>query len=1144
VTDAARKQIPVSRFLSRKPHQGSRSSLSWRDRSIFFKLALAMLIPLLAATALGVVAVTDRVSRAGDAQRIDRLVTLNSAVHGVLEGLARERSQTAALLTQGVVGSSAELDQTRRDVDNAVNPFTAALSTAIESDARISASGGEATSQVDRLSALRGQVAASQLDTVQAITEYSTITTALIRLETAVSAGINDRAFGGTPTAFNDLDAIRDSLSQAQALGSYGIARGSLAPSELTALRTSTLLSQDRINDFRAVATADQNQAFDRGVGPALTSFATMAKTIVDGQGTQPRNPLRDMSPQQWLDTATSAITQTTQLSDQLGTEVRATSRDLVGGFVSGPVFLLILIVIVLVLAVLLAIFVIRRIRASLRALRTGVLDVADNQLPLAVRAIQEGKPQETEMLPVAVASKDEIGEVARAVDAVHAQALKLAVEQATIRAGYGSVFVNLSRRSQSLVQRQLQLIERLERDEEDADQLATLFQLDHLATRMRRNNENLMLLSGAEPSRRFGQPVTTADVLGAAISEIEQYQRVVVQNPPSVRVVGYAASDLMRLVAELLDNATSFSAPETQVTVATQLTEQGSLLIDILDKGIGMNESEVSEANLRLKEVGSLDLATSRRMGLFVVGRLAARQGIGVTLHGGKDIVGVRASVTVPSGLIMHSTSTTVERVYPAQSPSPLPRRNRAANAPAVNGKSAGTTGLSGAAEATSTEQPAAEVSSTEVSGTALFTPISADQDAVVSASPETERGGKDQHDRNQDAQLPSGKALFEANATVLTDWWTHEVSETPPRDQTTDVPAVSMGAEHTPIFDEMVSVWFRAPEQSDASPAKTVDTAEKTETENAKEAPQELGSEQLGSEQAAAEKDLSAEELTVKESSVDFAAAGTATAKDWDFANDARWRTVREVSQSAPAAFTEVGLPVRQRGEQLLPGSVIPPPPNSESRPKELPTRDPADIRGRLSSFQKGLHRGRRAQHALDTTEMDSASSATGESVSRQTDAGEQTGTGEQTAAAETAAVADVQQVTPSENPLPSRKDSDAWSFASDETSRRASSAIEARSSDTTESGLPRRRRGEQLMPGTVGTASSLSASSPSTTARPARDPRDVRGRLSSFQQGVRRGRHQATPVVETSDLGDKTTEGLDDVPQSEPSTKEGAP
>src|SRR5699024_3234166 len=173
-----------------------------------------------------------------------------------------------------------------------------------------------------------------------------------------------------------------------------------------------------------------------------------------------------------------------------------------------------------------------------------------------------------------------------RVFDRIHHRAGRLATDQVAMRTAYGNVLVNLSRRSQSLVQRQLQLIERLERDEEDSEQLATLFQLDHPATRMRRNNENLLVISGVEAARHPTHPTRGTDVLRAVVVVMEQYQRVAVNTAPDTRVIGHAASDLMRLIAELLDNATAFSAPETHVTLATRVTTDHSLSIDVIDKG------------------------------------------------------------------------------------------------------------------------------------------------------------------------------------------------------------------------------------------------------------------------------------------------------------------------------------------------------------------------------------------------------------------------------------------------------------------------------------------------------------------------------------------------------------------------------
>ena len=178
---------------------------------------------------------------------------------------------------------------------------------------------------------------------------------------------------------------------------------------------------------------------------------------------------------------------------------------------------------------------------------------------------------------------------MARAFDAVHGQAVRLAAEQAALQANVSAMFVNLSRRSQALVERQLQLIEQLESNEQDPDQLSNLFQLDHLATRMRRNSENLLVLAGTDLAKRNAAPVPLVDVLRAAVSEVEQYQRIVVQSPPTATIAGRAGADLVHLLAELLDNATNFSPPESQVVMSSPAPPDGSIVVEISDRGVGM---------------------------------------------------------------------------------------------------------------------------------------------------------------------------------------------------------------------------------------------------------------------------------------------------------------------------------------------------------------------------------------------------------------------------------------------------------------------------------------------------------------------------------------------------------------------------
>ena len=1124
MTVAGEGQVPVGKLLGRAPRRSKwahawRALVRWRDWSLPVKLSAVTVVPIVIALVLGITTIAGQVARADDYQRLDRLVALAGQLRTLTGALQAERTLTAATLTAGTVGGTPELAAARKAVDGAVAPFAAARGRAVDAEPRLSAASQAASVEVTRLAELRRAADAGQLDPVPAVTEYTKVVTALLDLGTAVTASAGDGTLEGTPSALHDLQVAGEQVSISQALIAYGIARAGLAPSELATVRTAELRLADRLGDFRAAANGAQRLDYDTTVaGQDAVNRDGMVQAVLAGQGTLGDQTLRRMSEQDWNAASASILTKTGDVTGRLNTSAAAASAAQVESSSSGAGLLAVLLFAAMVLAVAVVFLITRQLLRSLKVLRASALDVAEQQLPDAVRNIQEGRAQSIDVQPVAVDTDDEVGEVARAFDKVHHQALRLATEQAAMRTGYGSVFVNLSRRSQSLVQRQLQLIEQLERDEEDADQLATLFQLDHLATRMRRNNENLMVLSGAEPGRRSGKPVGTTDMLRAAVSEIEQYQRVSVQPPPPARIVGYAASDLMRLVAELLDNATAFSAPETSVTVATRLAEDGALNIDILDKGIGMNEAEVCEANTRLTEAGSVDLATSRRMGLFVVGRLASRHRIGVSLHGGKDIVGVRATVVVPPELVMPATDGPVTGPIgarlaghqpPPSGPNRLPRRpvNGTHPRPMVPQQPAmgeerwpSASDLAGLTNGNGAGPAVRPPSDLEISGTALFAPIPRDAPgppprpslppvpAVLPVPPKEPLRADD---------LPSGKDLFSANGTALSDWWQQATAAKPP------APPPDR-SETTPIFDEMLSAWFRAVPAEDAKPAE-----EPKEAKDGEEA-------------------KPAEAVTAAQQE-----------RSWDFASDANWRTVQAVTQTAPSTFTEAGLPRRRRGEQLLPGSATPEPVVSDAEPPktDLPVRDPADVRGRLSSFQAGVTRGREAaKQALAPTapKAPEALKAPDAPEQKETPAPQPPAPEAKAAPAPPPALAGRPPKAPpvlpsrrpatpppapaSSAPAPRREETALeataeWAFGADESWKAVQAVSQAAPSTFTQAGLPRRRRGEQLLPG------SAAPPAGATAPRPTRDAHDVRGRLRSFQQGIERGRHRPAKPAETN-------------------------
>ncbi|MFD7965031.1 nitrate- and nitrite sensing domain-containing protein [Streptomyces zaomyceticus] len=312
------------------------------------------------------------------------------------------------------------------------------------------------------------------------------------------------------------------------------------------------------------------------------------------------------------------------------------------------------IVVIALLAAFILAGVMARQMSRSMQQLRTAAFGIAEQRLPMLVDQLSRTEPGrvDTRVQPIPIDTQDEIGEVARAFDQVHREAVRLAAEQAMLRGNVNAIFTNLSRRNQSLIEGQLTLITDLENNEADPDQLENLFRLDHLATRMRRNGENLLVLAGEEPGRRWDQPVPLVDVMRAASSEVEQYERIELAGVPEAEIHGQAVTDLVHLLAELLENATTFSSPQTKVRVTATRLPDGRVMVEIHDKGIGLTAEDFADINHKLANPPTVDAAVSQRMGLFVVGRLADRHGIRVQLRPSGEQAGTTSLVMLPDAI------------------------------------------------------------------------------------------------------------------------------------------------------------------------------------------------------------------------------------------------------------------------------------------------------------------------------------------------------------------------------------------------------------------------------------------------------------------------------------------------------------
>ncbi|MBY8843216.1 ATP-binding protein [Streptomyces sp. SP2-10] len=313
-----------------------------------------------------------------------------------------------------------------------------------------------------------------------------------------------------------------------------------------------------------------------------------------------------------------------------------------------------------------------RRISRRLETLRDAADLLTARQLPDVMRRLGAGEDVDavTEAPPLAAdeVRDDEIGQVGRSFNSARLAAVEAAVQQATLRRGQFAVLLTIARRNQALVHRQLKLVDTLERRTEDPDVLRELFRIDHLTTRMRRHAESLIILSGAAPGRRWRGPVPVADVVASAVGEIEDYARVVVPPMPEAGVAADAVADVVHLIAELLENATVFSPPHTKVTLRTGRVGNG-FVVEIDDRGLGLDAEASALAARTLTDPDAFDPTRHDRLGLYVVGRLAARHGIEVTLRD-SPYGGTTAVVRLPDGVLAQPETEPTRTPAPARRP------------------------------------------------------------------------------------------------------------------------------------------------------------------------------------------------------------------------------------------------------------------------------------------------------------------------------------------------------------------------------------------------------------------------------------------------------------------------------------------
>ncbi|MFI0234028.1 nitrate- and nitrite sensing domain-containing protein [Streptomyces sp. NPDC017086] len=498
------------------------------------------------------------------------------------------------------------------------------------------------------LGSLRRSVEEGTVTRAQALDLYNRLVDPCFALLAALD-GIDDVEADKQARALVNITRARELLSREDALLGSALVVGRLTHdetrdvSDLVAQRT--LLYTISLPLLPA-AERERYERFWKNAATAPLRAAERSVTASDS-GTP-----RGVSAKSWDSAAATVLNGLGTLDDQVGDRFQDRMRPVAVGVIVQAAVAGLLGLVALLVSVVLSIRVGRTLIRDLRQLRLEAHEASGVRLPSVMRRLSAGEQVDVETeVPRLEYDKNEIGEVGQALNTLQRAAVEAAVKQAELRAGISEVFVNLARRSQVLLHKQLTLLDSMERRTEDTDELADLFRLDHLTTRMRRHAEGLVILSGAAPSRQWRRPVQLMDVVRAAVAEVEDYERIEVRRLPRVAVTGPAVADLTHLVAELLENATVFSPPHTAVQVVGERVANGFTL-EIHDRGLGMTAEALLDANLRLAETPEFELSDTDRLGLFVVSRLAQRQNVRVSLQP-SPYGGTTAVLFIPDALL-----------------------------------------------------------------------------------------------------------------------------------------------------------------------------------------------------------------------------------------------------------------------------------------------------------------------------------------------------------------------------------------------------------------------------------------------------------------------------------------------------------
>ncbi|MGW0733398.1 nitrate- and nitrite sensing domain-containing protein [Streptomyces sp. NPDC002851] len=640
--------------------EGSRLALrNWR---ISTRLVSLLALPVVAATSLGAIRISDSMDEMEQLDRMKLLTDMTKQATELAAALQEERDQSAGPLANGAKASDFAVKGPRTKTDRAKDAFvqgTADIDEARGDQAIESIRDNvvQISTQLLTIKDIRRDAYKKGTPTSQTVAAYNQLVDQLLSLSRDMALATSNPQMIQRTRTLSAFSAAKEYASIQRAVIAAALPPnkseyGKLSDSDRLYALSAWRNEESHLSSFqRSYSTSGGNAAElikPLDSNPVIKDADNYAERVL--KNSNGMRSLERRSYPDWSDAAATKLKQMTLIEKTLLGDMEQQARELRDESQREAIINGALILLVLGVSLVGAFVVARSMISSLRRLQDTATKVAQDRLPELVKQLSETDPQDvdTSVESVGVHSRDEIGRVAAAFDDVHREAVRLAAEQALLRGNVNAMFTNLSRRSQGLIQRQLSLISELESREADPDQLSSLFKLDHLATRMRRNGENLLVLAGEEPGRRWTRPVPLVDVLRAAASEVEQYERIELAAVPTTEVAGRVVNDLVHLLAELLENATSFSSPQTKVKVTGHALPDGRVLIEIHDTGIGLSPEDLAAINERLASPPTVDVSVSRRMGLFVVGRLSQRHGIRIQLRP-SDSGGTTALVMLP---------------------------------------------------------------------------------------------------------------------------------------------------------------------------------------------------------------------------------------------------------------------------------------------------------------------------------------------------------------------------------------------------------------------------------------------------------------------------------------------------------------